>query len=438
MDLFLNDFEQYYKSCQNDLIEKYKKNGSNSNYYLKYDVELKTLQRENLYFTKFKYQDICKFNYLWQMASRGTTIIDKNIKNTQTIKGIFGLNKFFNIHEYEKIYKITFEKHLEILESNGFTFLLIPKYDGSYVQFYTDENGVRHRETLGSLERNKIGKSNLTYYDVSNKLLYNQYPKLYEFLDKNIYFSLVCEIMTPENKVKTKYDFSDDRSEDGILKPLVIIKQDGIPTFENLEEYFSESERWNFNFTNYNEIKENAIKMLEKNPSKFGICPEGLVVYACKNMNCFPIAKIKRKEYVDYDPTKENENLMKLQIAVIDGKIDDIPMTDFQEKYIEDFKEYLRITSKDLENYEILKNIENMSQKQYAESIKNLPNNLQIYSDSLFRIRRNGFELKNVYENLIQLLKLEIIEKSKKIKMIEVFQLKYGCNWFKIKKFKID
>lgn len=418
------NFLEYYKACQNDLLTKYQTYLSDPKYYSKYDVTLKVLQRGNLTLTKFKYEDNCKFSYLWQMVSRGTTII----KNRDRLMPIFGLNKFFNAHEFEKMYGTSFDNFILSLQSQGFKFIFMPKYDGSYIQCFTDEAGTKHRHTLGSLEKNKIGKSLSTYHDVANNLLNQQFPKLYDFLEANQGFSLVCEIITPDNYIKTLYDFTDNST--GILKPLVIIRPDGIPTFDNLHEYIS-SNKWEFTYENLNEVKTLAIGQLETMPATFGIHPEGLVAYAYKDNICFPIAKIKRLEYINFDETEELEKLCNLQIAKIEGKIDDIPLTQNQQKHINEFTYYLDKLAESFAKLDFLTNMPNFTQRQYASCINALPPNLQAYSDGLFKLRKNGFEFVSGYDAVIKLLNLEIIDGPNKLKLIKTFHLKYGHNWFK-------
>ncbi len=438
MDPIIN-FTEYYKLCQNDLLTKFKTNLTNSKYYGKYGVEIKTLQKDNLLFTKFKYDDNCRFSYPWQIASRGTTII----KNKDKLVPIFGLNKFFNLHEFEKNYNIRFEEFLLHLQNQGFKFVLMPKHDGSYVQCFTDETGTKHRHTLGSLEKNRIGKSLLTYHYITNKLLYNQFSALYDFLDRNIGFSLVCEIITPHNVIKTVYDFTDNP--DGILKPIVMIRPDGIPTFDNMWDYIEN--KWEFTYENFNEIKDQALRQIESDSATFGILPEGLVVYCYKeekndknkiNNICFPIAKIKRSEYVKFDETENLSILCKLQIAKIEGKIDDIPLTESQQTHIDEFTKYLNKIAEIFNKLELLTNMQNLNSKQYTEHIKNLPNILQIYADPLFKLRKNGFEFVSGYDAIIKVLNLQFqLETNNPChdKVIYNFQLKYGYEWFKKTKY---
>ena len=412
----LIDFVGYYLACQNDLVIKYQTK-STTNFFTKHNVETKQAQKGNLSFTKFKYEDNCKFSYLWQIASRGTIFI----KNKDRLTKIFSLNKFFNSHEFERIYPVTFEQFILSLENQGFKFVFMPKYDGSYVQCFTDEAGTKHRHTLGSLEQNKIGKSLITYNFATNKLLNNNFPKLYDFLDANPGFSLVCEIITPNNKIKTVYDFTENM--DGTLKPLVLIDPNGIPTFDGIKEYIFNGHwnKWEFTTANLNEIKNLAMTEIESNAAEFGIHPEGLVVYCYKDNICFPIAKMKRPEYLNFDETEELE---------IECKIDDIVLTESQQTHIDKFTTYLNKAATLFENLELVINMSNLSQKQYANLVAEIPRDLQSYSNLLFRLRKDGFVFVSGYDTVIKLLNLEIIENSERVKSIRIFQLKYGPNWF--------
>jgi hypothetical protein len=419
----METFAETYLKCQQELLDRISSHKSES-YFTQHDVSIKTLQKGNLYYTKFKYDDNCRFTYSWQMACRGTTIL----KNKE-YKPYFSLNKFFNQHEIEKHYKMSFQNLLLKLKSEGYSFTYLPKYDGSCIHCFSDTDGNKYRFTLGSLEKNKIGSSLFTYEEITELLLKENYPDLHSFLNCNPDHGLICELITPDNVVKTIYDFYSVNLKSnvkGILKPLVMINSFGLPTFDNiLIEH-----KWDFNETNFEEVKSHAFQQMETNPAKFGINPEGLVAYCFKNNICFPIAKMKRMEYFSFLATNDGEILCKLQMEKINGTIDDIPMSDKQSEHIDEFVKYLDKTAKEFESVELLKTF--LSQKEFAKQIEGLLNNkstsnLYIYKSALFQLRKNGFEFVSGYDAVIKLLLTEF--KGKKV--IESFQKESGYKWFK-------
>lgn len=410
-----------YINCQTDLLKKYNANGSS--FVGRYSVSTKSISNNGKYILKFKYDDNCRFTYAWQFACRGTTFITESDQDEQ----YFSLNKFFNSHEIEKYYGKSLKDFLLMLKNEGYNFIFLPKYDGSCMHCFTDNHGIKHRYTLGSVEKNKIGKSEFDYYTVTDHLLKQSYPEIYDFLDQNKGWSLIAELITPHNHVKTIYNFDMfDNADDintGFIKPLVFVNPNGLPTFSSINHTF----KWTFDENNYDIIKANAFDSMIANATEFGINPEGLVAYAIKDEICFPIAKFKRPEYFQFVETNEDEIMCKLQMAKINGQIDDIPMTDKQQKHIDSFEQYLNKTGNQLTNSELFK--EFLTQRQFATKIESLPENLKIYKHAFFQIRTNGFEFESGYNTIVKLLKT--INKSNKKTTLEIFQETEGTNWFK-------
>jgi len=416
-------FSDKYIACQKDLITRLKHKDS---YFSRHDISVKHLQDGETMITKFKYEDKCKFTMDWQNACRGTTIIQDKKGNISTY---FCLNKFFNIHQLLEKIEVTFEKLLSNLKIDGYKFLYMPKYDGSCVQCFTDKFDKRHRYTLGDLEKNTIGASNNTYYAMTDKLLKHQYPDLYDFLDENHEYSLICEIMTPDNIIKTIYDHN--KQKHGFIKPLVLIKPDGTPTFykESIDM------RWSFDETNYEQIRDNAFKNLEDDPDKYGVNPEGLVAYCYKNNMCFPIAKCKRPEYIDSlscnfnliveRKNNQTQHLCGLQMNVINNTIDDVQLNDDDKCFVSEFTTYLNKVANEFDKLDFLKSF--LSQKQFMANLELLPISLKPYKEALINLRKIGFEFKSGYDMLMKLLKLPIKGKT----VLETFQ---GGNndWFRL------
>ena len=447
----------FYLKCQQELLDKLDKPDS---FFTQHDVSVKLLQKDNRSYRKFKYEDNCRFTYPWQMACRGTTIITQSLASQKKLTPVFSLNKFFNVHEIDKHYKMTFAELLTKLETEEYAFMYLPKHDGTCMQCFTDSAGIRHRITLGSLEKNTIGKSLQSYADTTELLLQQFYPELLTFLDENVGYSLICEILTPDNVIKTVYDFTKKEYERGILKPFVMIRPDGVPTFsggcetttgkvDNLNGDLTLTQlklptfsggcetttfwnlniedKWDFTPTNFEEVKEQAFAEMQLNPAKFGINPEGLVAYCYNNKSgiCFPIAKLKRPEYFTFSVSAGIEELCKLQIHKLNGTIDDICLTEAQQRHIDDFSEYVDKTARQLEDLEFLRTFH--TQRQYAAQVENLPKSLQIYKGSMYQIRKFGFEFVSGYDTIKRLLNSEI----KGTKFIVSLQEEHGPTWFK-------
>lgn len=422
----MSTYLEKYLNCRNDLINKYDLHGTH--FMSKYSVSTKSIFKNNKEILKFKYDDNCKFTYPWQFSCRGTTFIINNDIITHTY---FSLNKFFNAHEIVKYYGLEFNQFLENLKNEGYSFTYVPKYDGSCMHCFTDKNKIRHRYTLGSLEKNKIGKSELDYYTTTELLLKNSYPEIYNFLDENNEWSLICELITPDNRVKTIYNF--DESELGFLKPLVFINSEGLPTFFGSSNISTNNvnieikHKWGFNETNFDIVKNTAFNEMISNATDFGINPEGLVAYAMKDNVCFPIAKLKRPEYFQFVSVNEDELYCNSQIAKINNQIDDIQLTDKQQKHIDEFEKYLIRIGTQIKESELFK--EFLTQRQFASKIESLSDNLKIYKNAFFQIRKDGFEFESEYDTMIKLLKTT--NKSNNKTTLEIFQENDGYNWFK-------
>ncbi len=273
------------------------------------------------------------------------------------------------------------------MTEQNYKFVFLPKYDGSFVQCFTDKFGEKHRYTLGSLEHNEIHNSSKKFNDVTEKLLQSDHPELYQFLESNIGYSLICELLTSDNVIKTKYDFENNKN--GILKPLTFMNPNGLPTFGIIKHNY----KWYFDKDNIEEIKEKAFLHMESNPQIFGYNPEGLVAYCYKhdafseNDICFPIAKLKNPKYLI---TEKNaaERLYQLQLLKINGQLDDHTMDTTDIANIERFTEYLDKISNEFDKLDFLKIF--LSQKQFTAEVEKLPLFFEIYTDALYELRKNA------------------------------------------------
>jgi hypothetical protein len=428
----MTSYRDDYLECQKDLLKKMSdltKYGKQ--YFEKNNIKYKSVNTHGIKIIKLKYEDECKFTQKWQWACRGSTIM---IEETGDIMPFFNVNKFFNSHEIEKHYGYDFKKMAEIMETQGYKFLFMPKYDGTNVQCFTDKFNSKHRLTLGSLDKNPIGKTTITYDELTETIFKKSYPKLYAYLDKNPNVSVVCELLSPHNVIKTKYSFT----ESGIIRPLLLIGADGIPTWNQLEllcdDFYIEKcgdnnstipvNSWKFTSNNYNEVKDYAFNAMVNDVEQYGENPEGVVAYAYNNSECFPIAKFKRSEYFEY--ISPSERFGEYQNLKIKGQLDDHVMDKIYIEHIDKFDKYLEMIGDKFEKLDFLKSF--LSQKDFAKNVSQLEKELSIYSSSLFAIRKRGFEFKNGLSLVIELLSLENKGKT----LLQTFQEEKGNNWFEI------
>jgi len=405
-------FYKIYKQSQDALLHKL--DTEKSSFFVKNDIEYKHEPYGSGSIIKLKYNDHCKFTKLWQYACRGSTFI----RGRTGVQSFFSLNKFFNEHEFEKYYKMTFYEYIKSLESKGFKFLYMPKYDGSNIQCFVTEDGTLHIYTLGSLEKNKIHNTEFSYYDTVHKILEKTHPKILQFLHDHIGTSMVFELISPHNVIKTKYKFDDLL---GSLMPLVLINKDGIPEFFNRNELncyiFS---HWDFTSDDYDVVKKTVFSELVSAPDVYGDNPEGLVAYAYIDNMCFPISKMKREEYF-----RENMTDFKtLQILKLQNKLDDHILSKQESEHVELFDTYLTKIGNLFDGYDFLKTF--LPLKQFTKCVENLDDKLLCYKDALFKLRRNGFEYTTGYGLVVSLLMTEV----KDIILIKKLQEENGTDWF--------
>lgn len=240
-------------------------------------------------------------------------------------------------------------------------------------------------------------------------------------MEKNVGESLVCEILTPYNVIKTNYKFSHQH---GKIIPIVLINKDGIPEFfkDDLAHY--NCDRWDFNCSDYNSAKLKAFDDMVSNHDKYGDNPEGVVAYAYIDNFCFPISKMKREEYLK----GEVITLCDLQILKLQNKLDDHILSGSELEHIEEFDKYIIETGQLFDKNDFLKLF--CSLKEFTKHVNELDPKLEIYKDSLYALRRNGFEYTTGHALTIMLLNTAI----KDVKLIDKLHLTYGSDWFKIDK----
>lgn len=305
--------------------------------------------KDNLF--KGKYTRKCRFDRKYQPGMRGLTCITNDKK--EIIRIAHCLDKFENVYNVKNIYGIEWQEFLEILEEQKFSFKFVPKYDGSCIMmFFHDDQCYAH--TLGSLDDITMQKKeddSPAFGSHAIKLVKEQYPDIFEFLKKNQDYVMVFELVTPWNKIVTKYDFT--KNKDGYVFPLMSINKDGFPTWEVLKDICQEfksgfpNESWDFTSKNWLKIRDECFKELESKITD----PEGLVAYACKESICIPIAKLKRDDYLQKHgsvvlETGTDKDMLNIQKRYLEEKIDDIDLSNNQKNHVKEFEAGLEIAKK--------------------------------------------------------------------------------------------
>jgi len=263
---------------------------------------------------KYKYRDDCRFEDDRSFAARGTTRLHLD----DGFHWIFHLNKFFNAHELKKKLQLSLEELLDVLEKQDFGFFFMPKWDGSHITyFYHPSQKTIHAHTLGSVDptiKMQPLVDNMTFEQKALSLLP---PKLKAWLIANPGTPVMGELCTNLNRIVTFYDKE-------VFYPFVAI-QNGLPTQKPLQLLGFDLPRWGF--TDYKTGLADALTNLED--KRFGVNPEGLVLYGEHQGYTFPLAKIKRPEYLALHKCVAleiggPEDLCNRQLLYCENKLDDL------------------------------------------------------------------------------------------------------------------
>lgn len=461
-------FYAQYLSAQAELIEKVQK--QDKDFFHENYVLYKSNDSGKL--IKLKYKDRCRFTDHWQKACRGSMFL----QHGNELHCYFSLNKFFNSHEFEKHYGLCYEKMLTALSLQGYKFLYMTKHDGTCVQCFTDHCGTRHRLTLGSLNDNLVGASGRSTKELVDACLKEQFPSLVEFLDENPGVSLICELITPYNVIKTKYNFGNSiagceastSSRCGFIKPIVLINRDGVPTWQQLGEHCSDfdfthmpTDCWHFDASTHEEVLNIAFTAQESNPELYGENPEGVVAYCYKVISkiegvccaeldattvssshvtpvvcadeqqrtcCFPIAKLKRPQYLRDKSTFGVLDPTELQRLKLSNQLDDVLLNREQTAHVVEFSDYLDRMAAEFSTYHWLK--ERLPIKEFALQVNSLPHSTKtVYAASLMALHKSGFPFWDTdeYQLVVELLQLE----TRGVSRLDTLQQKNGVQWFR-------
>jgi hypothetical protein len=269
-------------------------------FFASHGIRMTHAMQNSMQLFNFKYGQTCVFDSEWKYACRGTTLGYKDGKWTFSV---FGLPKFFNEGEVSKQMGIEFLPMLRDIESDGYKLVFMNKEDGSNLRFWYDETGYLHAYTLGTVTEHKMQpniQDSPTFSSLGIQCL-RKYTKLDAYLKAHPGVVFFAELLSKWNLIVTKYNFG---TEDGILKPLVMIGLDGVPSWTILQELypeFYENELPLYSrFTTadtYFTDRDAYFEWQASNPSLVGVVPEGCVLYAVKPGECFPVSKGKSDPY---------------------------------------------------------------------------------------------------------------------------------------------
>jgi hypothetical protein len=424
-----NNFLETYQAAQAEFRSVYLSSSDKKLFFHKHGIMYKTNETK---LDKVKYEISCKFQQPFTFACRGTTIVNEK-------KFAFALNKFFNRHEVCNRMQQDMNITLQQLESDGFRLLYMPKWDGSNIHVFYDNDSNLHIYTLGSINTTIILNDSSTWSEVASRLLFASFPDLMEYLKDHPMIAVVCELITKWNKIITEYEFD-------FIVPLVMIDETGLPYWDDLSilapGYFKDNvpqNAWIFESKNSDSVYESAIQNMLSNPNQFGKDPEGVCGYAyklpgdyhkSKILNrgfCLPFEKRKRSEYLQLHCNLGTrignpKDLCNMQILFLENKSDDIQEPE-RVSHINEFKFVLQTLC---DTHEFFPSAE-LSQKEFAEFVrKHIPKSLQ---KPVYIVRKSNQVLPNDKLEFLSMLLLTPIRGA--TKCIELLQSEHGPEWFK-------
>lgn len=439
IDLYSTDFAKFQQECRNDLKRVVKDVPDLDTWLSSQQINLKV----NGLARKVKYSGACRFNQLFQIASRGTTwFVDSN-------RWYFTMPKFPNLSQSKNFFGVSEMQVLENLQSQGYTLAVMPKWDGSAIHIFRHE-GQTHAYTLGSLNTNlkmqgSIEKSP-TFGELAIQLLREQYPDAEAWLDSRPGTGLMFELCSRWNRIVTRYDHLGL----GRLHPLVIVRADGSLSWDWPSDMKRDHIAWSLADYSREALNEHLAKLLT-NTSIYGINPEGLVIYAvsapgerdsgANECDVTPLFKVKRPEYLAVHQTVCLEfgtvaDFNKVGEAYLQEIYDDWNHPSEEAKLVRDgyrdeLESCLIDVSGRLESQLVeLANLDN--KKEFAQALQRL--RLPAWLTSAFYDIHKQKELAKLVENpaleLIKNILLEVLKEGGTTRLAGL--QKKSCYWFKI------
>jgi hypothetical protein len=370
-------------------------------------------------YDKLKYTSGCRFEEDFQLASRGTTI------HRETNTFMHTMFKFFNDHEVRNYFNMNIEEWMKKLSRKA-TFKFKVKHDGTNIHLHSDGKTI-HAFTLGCVDPTvNISKfDNKTFAKLSLDLVT---PEMAKILHEHPFHGAIFELVTKYNRIVTDYNIGDE----GKLLFICDIGRDGLPR-NNLFN-FKKTESWPCKVGEYKETRDKIYNIIENDPKKYGEHPEGLVLYAVIGDVEVPIAKAKRKGYLERHKivsTQSNGDSyrMMVQILYCQGKLDDLENE--IANHVEEFQDFITKLSTNIKD-PLEDMVENVGDRKKYAMICNekIP---KCFRPTMFSIREKLSGIlsdKSVTDFIVEDL---LLYKRKKdiLTTIEKEHKENGCMWFK-------
>jgi len=393
-----------------------------------------------------KYDSLCKFEFPFTYACRGTTF---TIVNGECVDYKVGLPKFFNDLEIPKYRPDqTIDSIMTSLESEGYELLLVNKEDGSNIRFWYDAFGYLHAYTLGTTNEKEMQcnvRDSPTFSALAIRFLKHFYPKLDDYLKSNPGTLCVAEIKSKWNKIVTKYNYLPELN--GSLTPLLLIHADYRMSWKEICDLYPELYTIGgfpihskiTRSKSYHQDKVEYFRYQSSHPELFGTIPEGFVLYAFKHggLDCLPVAKGKSPEYihahhsvilnVGSDTDFKQAQILKLQEKYddLEGEVGGV----MRDEHIRIMENALRemVIWMDSVQPTLIKN--KLNSKVYAEIVKSAMEYNGVWIEwiqpYLFNLRSTISELDSL-EFITQCL----LTRKGELYDIELFHAKYGLYWW--------
>lgn len=400
----MEDFQKWYSDCQQDLRRVHEDK----------DCETicrtgRVLRKTTPEFTKYKYSEACHFKEKWQFAARGST--------TCSHQWSFCLNKFFGPAEMQSRLGVSLPEMISLLQNQAFTFAATPKWDGSCVQIFHDGSklqiftlGCLHEASMSRPEKHKEKQQS---FAAATRALLPDHVE--EALRQRPFHTLIMELCTPHNRIVTQYG---NRS---LLQPIVDIAPDGLPRWTLLQQLGWTPTAWGMTSPSESvlDFASSCAESMVRQPELYGQDPEGVVLYALRGDLRFPIAKLKRAEYLSLHRglRSPEAHLCLVQKLVLEGKADDLE-DEASRQHAAEFEKFLEETEARVETWaQCLKDV--TSRKEFAAKLlaAKFPTWLQ---QSLFR---TSFPLVGDYSSFVR--------SSLTVPILSALQHGDNCFWFK-------
>lgn len=391
-----------------------------------------------------KYDSLCPFTEDYMFASRGATFFVS--PTGEVVQSVFAFSKFFNRHEFSRYLHFTLEEHMKSLAAQGYKFVMVNKEDGSCIRTWESPVGI-FSTTLGSINplnaMQKVGDAP-TFWSKSIELLEAKYPQLLKYMKANPGVMLLSELETKWNKIVTTY------FHDGDIVPFVLVDEDGTTSWGTLRELAPEL----FNehglpvrsmpvgVETLDDDIEKFYAMLTSDPKRYGVCPEGGVLYAYKDGKdgkpdkTFAIAKLKRKEYsekhaqVSLNPGSDKD-LMAMQSLFLQEKYDDVQGDvgrEDRDQHITTFTAALLDMDRKLAGVwdDLVKHSKAKDRRSYAGVVNSLPNEVKWTKPYLFRL----FGKIDPDQDIASFIKGTLYDPEDDVPLISALHSKGGLFWW--------